>query len=175
MSTAERFTYILSKLDSTQSLVEHLQERVSALEGENLRQCQEFLEFRTLTERALGNPSLSRQRRLQASGEPSTPTPHGTPEVDPGSDDDPIPETSPNWNPPAPSPSTPPSTPQARDLVKIIGGKDKNKCKGNIYRVVRPKGSNYFIITTVNLEGPGIKKANISLAPATISEQGCLP
>ena len=172
MSETERFTHLYSELDSAHSLVEHLQERVAALERETLRQRQEFLELRTFTERALGTPSISRQRRLRAAGGTTPPTtPSGTPEADPASDEERTPTPSPNSTPPPPSPCPSPLTPlAARSLVTIVAGKDKKRCEGNVYRVIRPKGTLYSIITTANLEGPEIKKANASLALFTPSE-----
>ena len=172
MSTADRFNHLYSELDSAHSLVEHLQERVVALERENLRQRQEFLEFRTFTERALGTPSTSHQRRLRASGRTTPPTtPSGTPEANTASEEEQSPRTPPDTTPPAPSPGPSPSSPLvARSLVTIVGGKDKKRCEGNVYRVIRPKGTLYSIIHSVDSEGPEIKKANASLALFTPAE-----
>ena len=172
MSTADRFNHLYSELDSAHSLVEHLQERVVALERENLRQRQEFLEFRTLTERALGTPSTSHQRRLRASGRTTpTTTPSGTPEANTASEEERTPRTPPDSTPPAPSPGPSPLTPPAaRSLVTIVAGKDRKRSEGNVYRVIRPKGNCYSIITTANLDGPEIKKLNTSLALFTPAE-----
>ena len=173
MSTAGNLQDIIAELDDAQSLVEHLQERVAALEDENSRQRREFLEFRTSTKRALGNSSISRQRRvLAARRAPPPPTSIGTLEVELDNEEDPPPATPPPRTPPARI-STPPSAtpPPPLSLVKIIGGKDKKKCEGNIYRVVRPKGNHFTIITNVNHQGSEIKEANSSLAPATTPEQ----
>jgi len=172
MSETERLTHLYSELDSAHSLVEHLQERVVTLERETLRQRQEFLELRTFTERALGTPSISRQRRLRASGQATPPpTTPGTPEADLAAEEDRFPRTPPEQTPPAPSPGPSPTTPPAaRSLVTIVGGKDRKRCEGRVYRVIRPSGNCYSIITTEDLEGPEIKKLNSSLALCSPAE-----
>ena len=173
MSTTGNLQDIIAELDDAQSLVEHLQERVAALEDENSRQRREFLEFRTSTERALGNSSISRQRRLLAARRaPPLPNSVGTLEVELDEEEERPSATPPPQTPPART-STPPTAtpPPPRSLVKIVGGKDKKRCEGNIYRVVRPKGTHFTIITNANHQGSEIKKANSSLAPVTTPEQ----
>jgi len=173
MSTDENLQGIIAELDDAHSLVEHLQERVAALEDENSRQRREFLEFRTSTERALGNSLISQQRRaLAARRPPLLPNSVGTLEVELDEEEERPQATPPPQTPPART-STPltATPPPPRSLVKIVGGKDKKKCEGNIYRVVRPKGKHFTIIANVNHQGSEIKKANTSLAPVTTPEQ----
>ena len=156
---------IISELDDAQSLVEQLQERVLALERDNRRQRLEFIEFRTSTERALGTSSQSRQRRVRASRQPPLPRSVGTPEAELDDDNDPPPTTPPPQSPSArlSTPSTA-SPPPLRSFVTIIAGKDRKKCEGNVYRVIRPAGKHFSIISNANLLGAEIKKANSSLA-----------
>ena len=134
MSTNENIQNIIAELDDAQSLVEHLQERVAALEDENSRQRREFLEFRTSTERALGNSSISRQRRLLAARRaPPLPNSVGTLEVELDEEEERPSATPPPQTPPCGFPLPPRQ--HLRVLLSRLSGEKIRKGVREIFTV----------------------------------------